>query len=130
MNFRAPLLSAKVSDAGSRPHGTAVMSKRLVMVRLHGFLTLEEPSHSHYLSPAHPLALPRREVQMRRTGVPLNYLNGSVMGFQDLIQQSKPMCQVPACPKHSARWGIGIKARRQGFCPQVFRAVGRILFPS
>ena len=40
---------------------------------------------------------------MYRPGVPLNYLNGSVMGFQDLIQQSKPMCQVLACPKHGAR---------------------------
>ena len=36
MNFRAPLMSAKVSDAGSRPHGTAVMSKRQVMVKLWG----------------------------------------------------------------------------------------------
>ena len=40
---------------------------------------------------------------MYRPGVPLNYLNGSVMGFQDLIQQSKPMCQVLACPEHGAR---------------------------
>ena len=40
---------------------------------------------------------------MHRTHVLLNYLNGSVTGCQVLIQQSEPMCQVLACPKHGAR---------------------------